>query len=142
MPTYPNDHAQFELLDQWTQFLITESLVPESQLSTDDFAGSLANQTNLAIKGIIGIRAMGEMADVLKANVLTFAGMGEEAVMGLPPEARTMVMTGTNAMMNAQAQGGGGPPAPGGGGETRGARSASSAAWDVGSANAGRSVLG
>ena len=54
--------TQFELLDQWTQFLITESLVPESQLSTDDFAGSLANQTNLAIKGIVGIKAMSQIA--------------------------------------------------------------------------------
>ena len=59
MSTHP---TQFELLDQWTQFLITESLVPESQLSTDDFAGSLANQTNLAIKGIVGIKAMSQIA--------------------------------------------------------------------------------
>lgn len=55
---------QYKLLDQWTQFLLTDSLVPASQISTDDFAGSLANQTNLAIKGIIGIRAMGEMASL------------------------------------------------------------------------------
>jgi len=34
-------------------------------VSTDDFAGTLANQTNLAIKGIIGIRAMGLMANVM-----------------------------------------------------------------------------
>ncbi|KAG9017718.1 hypothetical protein FRB95_007102 [Tulasnella sp. JGI-2019a] len=46
------------LLDQWTQFLVAEALIPASQISTDDFAGSLANQTNLAIKGIIGIQAM------------------------------------------------------------------------------------
>ena len=53
---------QFNLLDQWTQFLITDSLIPANQISTDDFAGSLANQTNLAIKGIIGIKAMSEIA--------------------------------------------------------------------------------
>ncbi|QRW18759.1 glutaminase GtaA [Rhizoctonia solani] len=35
------------------------------RLSTDDFAGHLVNQTNLAIKGIIGIQAMGEIANVL-----------------------------------------------------------------------------
>ncbi|EJF60361.1 hypothetical protein DICSQDRAFT_137441 [Dichomitus squalens LYAD-421 SS1] len=52
----------FSLLDQWTQFLITDSLIPANQLSTDDFAGALANQTNLAIKGIIGIQAMAEIA--------------------------------------------------------------------------------
>ncbi|KAI1794379.1 DUF1793-domain-containing protein [Ganoderma leucocontextum] len=54
----------FSLLDQWTQFLIADSLIPENQLSTDDFAGSLANQTNLAIKGIIGIQAMAEIAQL------------------------------------------------------------------------------
>ncbi|KAJ7283980.1 DUF1793-domain-containing protein [Mycena rebaudengoi] len=53
------------LLDQWTQFLITDGLIPELQLSTDDFAGHLANQTNLAIKGIIGIAAMGKIQEIL-----------------------------------------------------------------------------
>lgn len=53
------------LLDQWTQFLITDSLIPANQISTDDFAGSLANQTNLAIKGIVGIKAMSQIASLL-----------------------------------------------------------------------------
>ncbi|KAF8897656.1 DUF1793-domain-containing protein [Infundibulicybe gibba] len=53
------------LLDQWTQFLITDSLIPANQISTDDFAGSLANQTNLAIKGIVGIKAMSQIASIL-----------------------------------------------------------------------------
>ncbi|VDC02380.1 unnamed protein product [Peniophora sp. CBMAI 1063] len=53
------------LLDQWTQFLIAEALIPANQISTDDFAGSLANQTNLAIKGIIGIRAQAEIESLL-----------------------------------------------------------------------------
>jgi len=53
------------LLDQWTQFLITDSLIPANQISTDDFAGPLANQTNLAIKGIVGIKAMSEIAKIL-----------------------------------------------------------------------------
>ncbi|TFK43420.1 DUF1793-domain-containing protein [Crucibulum laeve] len=53
------------LLDQWTQFLIEDSLIPANQISTDYFAGSLANQTNLAIKGIIGIKAMSQIAQRL-----------------------------------------------------------------------------
>ncbi|KAJ7031515.1 DUF1793-domain-containing protein [Mycena alexandri] len=64
-----NDHSQItryaNLLDQWTQFLIEDSLIPANQLSTDDFAGQLANQTNLAIKGITGIRCMGEIWGLL-----------------------------------------------------------------------------
>ncbi|KIL59835.1 hypothetical protein M378DRAFT_193746 [Amanita muscaria Koide BX008] len=55
----------YALLDQWTQFLITDSLIPANQISTDDFAGPLANQTNLAIKGIVGIKAMSEIARIV-----------------------------------------------------------------------------
>jgi hypothetical protein len=39
-------------------------LIPADQISTDDFAGSLANQTNLALKGIIGIEAMAVIANL------------------------------------------------------------------------------
>ncbi|KAF7776020.1 hypothetical protein Agabi119p4_4413 [Agaricus bisporus var. burnettii] len=64
-----NDQSQIRqysaLLDQWAQFLIEDSLIPENQISTDDFAGPLANQTNLAIKGIVGIKAMSEIASLL-----------------------------------------------------------------------------
>ncbi|THV08425.1 DUF1793-domain-containing protein [Dendrothele bispora CBS 962.96] len=63
------DNSQIQkyesLLDQWTQFLITDSLIPANQISTDDFAGPLENQTNLAIKGIIGIKAMAQIASLL-----------------------------------------------------------------------------
>lgn len=73
---YIKDH--YALLRQWAQYLLSDSLIPSHQLSTDDFAGPLVyvpcllcrivvvdcrrNQTNLAIKGIIGLRAMGEIA--------------------------------------------------------------------------------
>lgn len=55
----------YKLWKQWTGYLVRESLIPHNQLCTDDFAGWLANQTNLALKGIIGIKAMSEIADVL-----------------------------------------------------------------------------
>lgn len=51
-------HTHYNILNQWTQYLIAEAEYPQNQISTDDFAGALANQTNLAIKGIIGIQAM------------------------------------------------------------------------------------
>ncbi|KAH7930463.1 hypothetical protein BV22DRAFT_1124963 [Leucogyrophana mollusca] len=44
-------------------------------------------------------RDLGELANVLKTNVLNFAGMPEDQLTALPPELRTMVMTGANAMM-------------------------------------------
>ncbi|KAK4127721.1 DUF1793-domain-containing protein [Parathielavia appendiculata] len=55
----------YKLWKQWTSYLVRESLIPHNQLCTDDFAGWLANQTNLALKGIIGIRAMSEIADLV-----------------------------------------------------------------------------
>lgn len=47
----------YKILKQWTGYLVDEALIPANQLSTDDFQGQLANQTNLALKGIIGIEA-------------------------------------------------------------------------------------
>ncbi|KAH9927248.1 uncharacterized protein B0H18DRAFT_1084773 [Fomitopsis serialis] len=40
------------------------TLIPGDQLSTNDIAGPLANQPNLAIKGIIGVKAMAEMVEL------------------------------------------------------------------------------
>ncbi|CAK5264475.1 unnamed protein product [Mycena citricolor] len=50
-------------------------------------------------------RDLGEMANVLKTNVLNFSGMEEDQMTVLPPEVRQMVMTGTSAMMNGAAGG-------------------------------------
>ena len=55
----------YKLWKQWTGYLVRESLIPHNQLCTDDFAGWLANQTNLALKGIIGIKAMSEIAEIV-----------------------------------------------------------------------------
>ncbi|KAK4189611.1 hypothetical protein QBC35DRAFT_492514 [Podospora australis] len=55
----------YKLWKQWTGYLVRESLIPHNQLCTDDFAGWLANQTNLALKGIVGIKAMSEIADIV-----------------------------------------------------------------------------
>ena len=55
----------YKLWKQWTGYLVKFSLQPANQLSTDDFAGWLALQTNLALKGIIGIKAMEGLARVV-----------------------------------------------------------------------------
>ncbi|KNZ58846.1 hypothetical protein VP01_184g4 [Puccinia sorghi] len=52
----------YNTLTQWAKFLVDDGLVPAEQLSSDDFAGKLANQTNLALKAIIGISAMSHLA--------------------------------------------------------------------------------
>lgn len=51
-------------LQQFATYLINFSLTPGLQLSTDDFAGQLVNQTNLAIKGIVGLQAMSDIATI------------------------------------------------------------------------------
>lgn len=56
--------AHYPLLRQWTSYLVANTLIPATQQSTDDFAGALANQTNLALKGIIAIAAMSEIANL------------------------------------------------------------------------------
>lgn len=54
----------YDILKQWTEYLVQEALIPANQISTDDFAGSLANQTNLALKGIIGIQSMAMVSNM------------------------------------------------------------------------------
>lgn len=57
--------VHYPKLRQFASYLIQFSLTPGKQLSTDDFAGQLVNQTNLAIKGIVGIAAMAEIARIV-----------------------------------------------------------------------------
>ncbi|KAI8932173.1 hypothetical protein NX059_011055 [Plenodomus lindquistii] len=55
----------YRIMRQWAEFLIGDSLFPSNQLSTVDSEGRLANQTNLALKGIIAIEAMSHIADII-----------------------------------------------------------------------------
>ena len=55
----------YRLWKQWTGYLVEFTLEPHNQLSTDDFAGWLALQTNLALKGIIGIKAMSQISELV-----------------------------------------------------------------------------
>lgn len=40
----------YPILDQWTQYLIEEALIPADQISTDDFAGALAYVCHIIMK--------------------------------------------------------------------------------------------
>lgn len=55
----------YPILKQWTEYLVEDSLYPAWQLSTDDFAGQMENQTNLALKGMIGLEAMSKIAHLV-----------------------------------------------------------------------------
>lgn len=55
----------YELLKQWTEYLLTYGADPGEQLCTDDFAGHLSHNVNLSAKAIMGIEAFARLAKQL-----------------------------------------------------------------------------
>jgi hypothetical protein len=53
------------VISKWAEYLKEKGLDPENQLSTDDFAGHLAHNTNLSLKAIIALRSYAMLADML-----------------------------------------------------------------------------
>jgi hypothetical protein len=57
-------------LTKWAQYLKEKGLDPENQLTTDDFAGHVAHNSNLSIKAIDAIAAYSDLAHLLKQDGL------------------------------------------------------------------------
>jgi len=56
------------LLKSWADYLSDSLPFPANQLCTDDFTGRLANNTNLAAKGIVALEAFAKLCETAKAG--------------------------------------------------------------------------
>ena len=52
------------LLTKWAEYLRSKGMDPENQLSTDDFAGHLAHNTNLSLKAILALGSYAALCDM------------------------------------------------------------------------------
>lgn len=56
----------WDLIQKWARYLVEFGGDPGAQLCTDDFAGHLAHNVNLALKAIIGVASYARLCDVTK----------------------------------------------------------------------------
>jgi hypothetical protein len=79
-------------LTKWAAYLETKGMDPENQLSTDDFAGHLAHNTNLSIKAIEALGAFVQIARGVGDTQL--ADRYERVVKPLPAQWERMAIDG------------------------------------------------
>ena len=82
--------AHYPLFHQWAQYLLTvpasvqypNALDPQYQNQTDDFTGSIAHSVNLALKGIVAVGAMGQIAAYAgqSADAHYFSGQAQSMI--------------------------------------------------------------
>jgi hypothetical protein len=60
----------WETLSLWTRYLLETGVYPEEQTTSDNFAPSYSQNTNLSVKAILGIASYGQLASMLKQKEL------------------------------------------------------------------------
>lgn len=76
----------FDILRGYADYLVEHGIDIEEQLSSNDAAGPLANETNLAIKAAVGLKAFGELTGLTeyssiaesRANLFFTEGLGTD----------------------------------------------------------------
>lgn len=68
------------LLTQWANYLRDKGMDPENQLSTDDFAGHLAHNTNLSLKAILALGGYARLCEMAgkREDARTYRRIAEE----------------------------------------------------------------
>jgi hypothetical protein len=74
--------AHYPILKQWADYLVANALDPGYQNQTDDFTGFIAHSANLALKGILAIGAMGQIATVSgnSSDAARYAGTAKDYI--------------------------------------------------------------
>ncbi|QHQ63224.1 DUF4965 domain-containing protein [Anaerocolumna sedimenticola] len=80
----------YELLKQWTEYLLTYGADPGEQLCTDDFAGHLSHNVNLSAKAIMGIEAFSQLAKQMGEDAVSEEYHQKAAVMAKDWEVRSL----------------------------------------------------
>ena len=70
--------AHYAIAKKWADYLVPRTLDPENQNQTDDFTGFINHSVNLALKGIVGVGAMSQLAD-LAGNAADAQSYGAQA---------------------------------------------------------------
>jgi hypothetical protein len=74
--------AHYTVLKGWADYLIGNALDPGYQNQTDDFTGFIAHSVSLALKGIIGIGAMSQIATLAgnSADATKYLGVAKNYI--------------------------------------------------------------
>jgi hypothetical protein len=74
--------AHYAILKQWADYLVANLPDPGFQNQTDDFAGPIAHSVNLALKGIVAVAAMAQIATVAgnTADAASYASSAKQFI--------------------------------------------------------------